>query len=183
MVISDRVHGKLDEVFRPILHRSREIWKTAHRAASPDQPSSIHKPASSQINAKDSLLSTGRKERTSPQEKAKIASRRIKRLSEPPTDKTRVQEVEDLPNGFLWEPCVDTNGQVHARLNKSHPFYDKVYRAYADEDPELVKAVDYLLWALAHAEYNIGYDDDEKIETMEAIRLFASSNLRRLLSE
>lgn len=183
VVLSDRVLGKLDEVFRPILHQSREIWKNANKHVPPDKPESIHKPASSQINAKDSLLSTGRKERTSPQEKEKRASERVPRLPEPPGNKIRVVEVDDLTNGLLWEPCVDKNGQVHVRLNKSHPFFDKIYRAYSTEDPELVEAVDYLLWALAHAEYNIGYDDDEKIETMEAIRLFASSNLRRLLAE
>lgn len=183
VVISDRVFSKLDEIFRPLLHRSRETWKNANRDTPPEKPASIHKPASSQINAKDSLLSTGRKERTSPQDKEKRASERFLRLPEPPGNKIRVVETDDLNDGLLWEPCVDTNGQVHVRLNKSHPFYDKIYRAYSTEDPELVEAVDYLLWAMAHAEYNIGYDDDEKIETMEAIRLFASSNLRRLLAE
>jgi hypothetical protein len=183
VVLSDRVHGKLDEVFRPILHRSREIWKSATKQVEPSQPDSIHKKSSSQINAKDSLLSTGRKERATPQEKARNASDRIKRLVEPPKDKVRVEATEDITNGLLWEPCVDTDGKVHVRINKSHPFYDRVYRTYASEDPDLIEAVDYLLWALAHAEYNIGYDENDKIETMEAIRLFASSNLRRLLSE
>jgi hypothetical protein len=91
--------------------------------------------------------------------------------------------MDELPDGLLWEPSLDKNGQVYVRVNKSHPFYDKVYRTYASEDPELVEAVDYLLWALAHAEYNIGYDDEVKVSIMDDLRRFASSNLRKLLAE
>lgn len=181
VVLSDRVHGKLTEVFRAILNQSRLTWVNAHKQGEPNEPENIHKPSSSQINAKDPLLSTGRKERATPQEKAKNASPKIKRIQSPSKGKIRVEAVDDITNGLLWEPCVDTDGKVHVRINKSHPFYDKVYRTYAGEDPDLIEAVDYLLWALAHAEYNIGYDEDDKIKMMEEIRLFASGNLRRLL--
>ena len=96
----------------------------------------------------------------------------------------RIIEVDSIDGGRLWEPSLDADsGQVYVRLNKSHPFYDTVYRTYASDDPTLIEAVDYLLWALAHAEYSVGYDDDNKIEIMETLRLFASDNLKRLLSE
>jgi len=184
VVISEKVRGKLKEIFTPALNHSRKLWQDAKKAEpQDDEQPNIHKPASSQINAKDPLLSTGRKERTTPEEMAAKASPKITRLPQPPKDKIRIIEMDELADGLLWEPSLDKNGQVYVRVNKSHPFYDKVYRAYASEDPELVEAVDYLLWGLAHAEYNIGYDDEQKVTIMDDLRRFASANLRKLLAE
>jgi hypothetical protein len=183
VVISEKVRGRLDTIFTPLLHQSRKLWIEAKKTEPAEEAPNIHKPASSQINAKDPLLSTGRKERTTPEEMAAKASPKITRLPQPPKDKIRVIEMDELADGLLWEPSVDKNGQVYVRVNKSHPFYDKVYRTYASEDPDLVEAVDYLLWALAHAEYNIGYDADDKVTIMDDLRRFASMNLRKLLAE
>ncbi len=186
VVLSDSVFSRLKDLFTPVLNHSRTLWigetKRTPPAAGGDD-ATLHKRASSQINARSSLLSTGRKERTSPKKKAEGASPRIKREKEAPRDKIRIREVESIDGGFLWEPSLDTDGQVYVRINKSHPFYDAVYRVYASEDATLIEAVDYLLWGMAHAEYNVGYDDDKKIDIMESLRRFASDNLRRLLSE
>jgi len=184
VVLSESVRGQLERVFTPVINHSRNLWKgEAKKKPAADEGTSIHKPASSQINAKGPLLSTGRKDRTSAKQKGSKASPRINRLPAPPKDRVRIIEVETLNDGLLWEPSLDNDGQVYVRINKSHPFYDVVYRAYSGEDPSFIEAVDYLFWGLAHAEYNVGYDEDDKIEIMESIRRFASDNLRRLLSE
>lgn len=183
VVLADAVQEKLKGLLKPALHQSRDLWKNAKRVEPGTPEPTVHTAANSQINAKDPLLSTGRKERLSPKDKAAKASKKIPRLPTEHKDKIRILEVAELPDGLLWQPTLDTNGQVCVQLNTSHPFYDKVYRAFATEDPDLVEAVDYLFWALAHAEYNIGYDEDDKIQIMEALRQFASGNLRRLLSE
>ncbi|MCC6909691.1 MAG: ATP-binding protein [Phycisphaerales bacterium] len=183
IVLADAVRTKLEDLLRPALHQSRDLWKSAKRVEPGQSEPTPHKAANSQINSKDSLLSTGRKEKLSPKDKAAKASKKIPRLSAEHRDKIRIIEVPELPDGLLWQPVLDKNGQVCVRINMGHPFHDKIYKSYKDEDPDLVEAVDYLLWALAHAEYNIGYDEDGKIEMMEELRRFASANLRRLLFE
>ena len=199
VVLPDHVRSKLEEKFGPALHMSTQTWRSAADKVTKTGKSnapSVHQPASSQINAKDGLLATGRKERTTSREKAEKASKnkKVSRISPPPKDKGRVRDVDDLPDGILWEPGYDENGQVYVRINRSHPFYVKIYRPGEDSDDretreqtreqrELVEAVDYLLWGLAHAEFNIGYDDQAKIDIMESIRRFTSQNLRTLLSE
>lgn len=186
VVLSDSVFSKLKDLLTPVINHSRTLWigEKKKTIATNGEDTSLHRNASSQINSKASLLSTGRRDRTSPKKRAEAASPKIKREKQSPRDKVRIIEVDSIDGGRLWEPSLDSeSGQVYVRINKSHPFYDAVYRASASDDPTLIDAVDYLLWALAHAEYSVGYDDDKKIEIMEALRLFASDNLKRLLSE
>lgn len=201
VVLPDHVRSQLERAFTPALHMSTQMWRTAAdkvtRSKTGGESPSIHRQSSSQINAKDGLMATGRKERTTPRQKAEQASKTAKklpRITQPPKDKVRIIEVPDLPDGLLWQPGYDENGQVYVQVNRSHPFYVKVYRPGEDADDrdnrehnreqrEFVEAVDYLLWGLSHAEFNIGYDDQDKIEMMERIRRFTSSNLRTLLSE
>lgn len=63
-----------------------------------------------------------------------------------------VQPVENIPGGNLWEP-VSIEGHNAVRLNTSHEYYRKVY-SRIKEFPDVVKAVDYLLWSLAQGEFN-----------------------------
>src|SRR5262249_50690246 len=97
VVVSDSVRDKLKEIFTPSLHQSRDIWKSAKKDEPKDDEPNIHKNASSQINAKDTLLNTGRKERTTPKEKVEKASPKIPRLPQPPKNKVRIIETDDLP--------------------------------------------------------------------------------------
>ena len=76
-----------------------------------------------------------------------------------------------------WQETLSTAGWPLDRAR------DREFEVSGMPNKERKGFVDYLLWGLAHAEYNVGYDEDAKIKMMETIRRFASDHLRRLLSD
>jgi hypothetical protein len=63
---------------------------------------------------------------------------------------SRIQSVDDLEGGVLFEPRLHGAEQV-ILINKSHPFYQKVYLGVWD-NPLAIQGFDFLLYSLAHAE-------------------------------
>lgn len=64
---------------------------------------------------------------------------------------TRIQPVDSLPGDVLFEPRLNGGDQV-ILINKSHPFYQKVYiQLY--QTPLAIQGLDFLLYSLAHAEW------------------------------
>lgn len=99
-------------------------------------------------------------------------------------ENSKVRAVESLDNGLLWEPGIYRDGSGHmmtyVKLNTSHPYYQKVYKACRD-NPNAVKALDYLLYSLADAEYST--TDEEAAENYEDMRIDVSRNLSKLVSD
>lgn len=93
-----------------------------------------------------------------------------------------IEEVSDIHDGHLWEPALrsitDDNHTTGVRLNKHHPFYSKVYLKGATNG-YTVEGIDFLLWALAAAEYN---NSNEELRSIFIdLREEVSINLKRLL--
>jgi hypothetical protein len=93
-----------------------------------------------------------------------------------------IEEVDDIHDGNLWEPSLrstsENNHITGVRLNKHHPFYPKVYLKAAASG-YTVEGIDFLLWALANAEYN---NSNEELKPIFAdLREEISLNLKRLL--
>jgi hypothetical protein len=92
-----------------------------------------------------------------------------------------VEAVENLENGVLWEPCLNSSSNVNhstgVRLSKAHDFYTKIYPR--GETKYSVEGLDLLLWAFAAAEHN--NCNDELKTVWEDIREEVSINLRKLL--
>lgn len=93
-----------------------------------------------------------------------------------------IQEVDDIHDGNLWEPTLRSTSAINhitgVRLNKHHPFYPKVYLKAASSG-YTVEGIDFLLWALATAEYNNSNEELRPIFT--DLREEVSLNLKRLL--
>ena len=93
-----------------------------------------------------------------------------------------IEEVDDIHDGNLWEPSLrstgDNNHITGVRLNKHHPFYPKVYLKGASSG-YTVEGIDFLLWALANAEFNNSNDELKPI--FADLREEVSSNLKKLL--
>jgi hypothetical protein len=64
---------------------------------------------------------------------------------------SRIEPVEDLQGGVLFEPVLRGSEQV-ILLNKSHPFYQKIYMALY-QDPLAIRGMDFLLYSLAQSEW------------------------------
>jgi len=93
-----------------------------------------------------------------------------------------IEEVDDIHDGNLWEPALrsttDKNHITGVRLNKHHPFYSKIYLKGASRG-YTVEGIDFLLWALANAEYN--NCNEEMRPIFLDLREEVSLNLKRLL--
>lgn len=93
-----------------------------------------------------------------------------------------IEEVDDIFDGQLWEPSLRSTGTSNhitgVRLNKHHEFYKKVYLKGASSG-YTVEGIDFLLWALATAEFNNCNDELKPIFT--DLREEVSRNLKKLL--
>lgn len=92
----------------------------------------------------------------------------------------RVHEEESLLGDDLWEPSCDKEGNTCVSLGKSHPYFHKMYNVCRD-NVEATKALDMLLWSLAHAE-NGEYSDVNK-HTLKGYRQKVGQTLRYLSLE
>jgi hypothetical protein len=90
---------------------------------------------------------------------------------------SRIVVVDTLDNGFLWEPRMNGSEQV-IYLNKSHPFYLKVYIELRN-NALAIQGLDFLLYALANAE-NLTRTDRVK-EQFTQMRQQMSNTLRTLV--
>ena len=98
--------------------------------------------------------------------------------------KSPIVGVENLANGILWEPAFykSPSGEVEmcVKLNMSHPYYQKAYRA-CKKDPVAIKALDYLIWSLAQAEY--ATMDQDSLENYLEMRIDVSRNLTHYVED
>lgn len=92
--------------------------------------------------------------------------------------------VTELPDSVLWQPRLVENSssilQTSVEVNVSHPFYQRAYDL-CKENPNAIKALDYLLWSLANAEYSA--KDQQSIDNFEEMRREVSRSLRKLAEE
>ena len=94
-------------------------------------------------------------------------------------DECRVVAADSLPGGGLWEPAI-IDGKHAVRINKSHPYYQKIYYPVLSQSV-LVTGMDALLWALAETELST-YNRDNQ-EQFEDIRYRVSRALKKLVDD
>ncbi len=92
----------------------------------------------------------------------------------------RVIPVDELPYGNLWQPCLTKEGKHAVKINRSHPFYQKVYYPILSQSV-MVSGIDSLLWALCEAENSTVNKDTE--EYYEDMRTSVSRQLNKLLKD
>jgi hypothetical protein len=101
-----------------------------------------------------------------------------------PTGNLYVTEADDVEDGFLWEPSLQSPGSegyvTAVRLNKRHDFYKKIYIRLASNGQGL-QGLDLMLWALSNAEYN--NTDEELMPVFKEFREQVSRNLKKLLDK
>jgi hypothetical protein len=91
----------------------------------------------------------------------------------------RVQPVDDLLGGILFEPVLMGSDQV-ILLNRSHPFYQKIYLGLYD-NYLAINGLDFLLYSLAHAE--LLTRTDRQKEQFRIMRTEMSNSLRQFVMD
>jgi len=97
-----------------------------------------------------------------------------------PDKKVRVQEEEALQGNLLWEAALDGDNYTCVRLGQSHPYFSRLYEVLKG-DTEAQKAIDMLLWSLAHAEF--GEYSDKNKTVLRGFRQDVSNTLDHLSLE
>ena len=92
----------------------------------------------------------------------------------------RVIPVDTLDDGQLWNPCIVDGGKHGVELNRSHPYYQKIYYPILQQNV-MVTGMDALLWALAEAE--LSTFNAETREQYEDMRIQVSRYLKKLISD
>jgi hypothetical protein len=103
----------------------------------------------------------------------------IKDYSGPGSRDSHIQVVDDLEGGILWEPRMNGADQI-ILLNRSHPFYRRVYLQLR-QNPLAVQGLDFLLFALANAEWMTRTDRAK--EQFYQMRRMMADTLRTLVLE
>ena len=103
----------------------------------------------------------------------------IKDYSGPTSRDSHIQVVDDLEGGILWEPRLKGADQI-ILLNRSHPFYRRVYLQLR-QNPLAVQGLDFLLYALANAEWMTRTDRAK--EQFYQMRRIMADTLRTLVIE
>jgi hypothetical protein len=103
----------------------------------------------------------------------------IKDYSGPASRDSHIQVVDDLEGGILWEPRMNGADQI-ILLNRSHPFYRRVYLQLR-QNPLAVQGLDFLLFALANAEWMTRTDRAK--EQFYQMRRMMADTLRTLVLE
>ena len=98
---------------------------------------------------------------------------------ERPDQNIFVEALDELKYRVLYEP-VWINQNVGVRINKSHPYYTKVYVPNLKQGVT-VQALDSLLWALVAAEMENTEDSTRRL--FEDLRMKISSTLERLVED
>lgn len=88
-----------------------------------------------------------------------------------------VQPADDVADGILFEPAIVEMHKA-VRINKTHPYYHKVYVPNLDKTV-IMQGMDSLLWALAVAE--LSATTDKTAESFKDMRFEVSRILRKLV--
>jgi hypothetical protein len=147
-------------------------------------PADLHGPSSAVIDAAGDLIDMPTVTRISDKE-VEIeglfgpTKTEIRDISGIGSRTTRIQMEEDLEGGVLFEPVLHGADQV-VLINKSHPFYQKIYIALKDE-PLAIQGLDFLLFSLANAEWMTR--TDRVREQFTQMRMTMGMTLRNLVAE
>lgn len=180
VIIPPQVRKKLKEIIAPWGNElKRKVEKTSN-----NNHGITHTPATNAINkhkddTKNAIICVEGDEATI-QNKYESTPAMLKGIHVYPETNIRVKEEVTLPGNLLWDAALDSEGYTCVRLGESHPYFSKLY-ATCKNEPEAQKALDMLLWSLAHAEFG-EYSDTNKT-VLRNFRQQVSSTLDHLSLE
>ena len=90
-----------------------------------------------------------------------------------------VQPVDSIDDGLLWEPCL-IDGHCGVRINRGHPYYERVYLPNISEGVT-IQGMDALLWGLSVAELNCITEPTKS--SFSELRYEVSRSLRKLVQD
>jgi hypothetical protein len=187
IILNESLYEWLREKFLPAPRREAELrYRRGAAAALSGAAALSHAMSNNAIHAKAEDLKSVKVEKidkssgevtiTNKHGKAKLKLV----ISEPKNPgELHVQDVDDIANGLLWEPAL-INSNQGVRINKGHPYYQKVYLPNKNSGVT-IQGLDSLLWALCVAE--MGTINDQTRKHFDELRFEVSRILRSLVDD
>lgn len=174
-----------EEQLRALLNegakKSRLAWQNAGRLISQRTGTTPHAEINEELDRAADLAEKDEsidEEAAPPQERERLRQRREGALERQPATEEersrleesgeRVQYVSSLDHNQLWERAHDPTSGLIVRVNTAHRLFRDIVNAQM-ENAAFVKVFDVLLFALAHAEYDLVYKSGFPEQTVEGI--------------
>ena len=148
VVIEEGIAQVLDRIWKPSRIKGQEKYRDTNRRTGMQDPAPDHAQSSRAISAVESSISTSDVERV---------DEHTTRVNT--TDSSYIVETVQTPREvlvdpieseaiWLWKPTYREGDKVAVQLNKSHEYYQRVYRRFQDSRP-MINALDMVFWSLA----------------------------------
>jgi hypothetical protein len=182
------VDPNLEDTLKQILsgprrHADQRYREGRVRELGGKAPLGVHEPANKAIQGASPTVSRSTLESKDPAKGSAVISNALGRVTvkytQLETSGVFVEAVDELPFNVLYEPrWINQNPGVY--INKSHPFYTKVYLPNLNSGVT-IQAIDSLLWALANAEFD--HTQESTRRTFEDMRYHISRALHILVED
>ena len=185
--LNEKIYAHIKDQFIPAPKRAaNDKYRTGIDKKIKDNTKNAHTESNRNIDSKASSIEEAKVTVTNPETGEVIIRNRNGAFNSVITVKSaenpgecRVDAAESLNGGVLWEPAI-VDAKPAVRINKSHPYYQKVYYPVLEQN-YTVTGMDALLWALAETELET-YNDDIK-DLFEDIRYRVSRALKKLVND
>lgn len=186
ILLNDELYDFIQRELEPAWRQAEQKYRQRDKKVSANAPDEAHRPANNAIESKAHLAEVSRITEADPQtNEATVENNNgtvhthITITSKNQDGLTRVIPVSELDSGELWDPML-ADGKKAVGINKSHPFYQKVYYPQLNNQ-NAVEGMDFLLWALSEAE--LGSFTEDSQEFFRDMKLNASRILEKLVSD
>lgn len=182
------IDPNLEDIVKQVLAGPRRDANDRYREGrsanlSNSSPIGLHDPANKAIQSATATVSKAKLESTDPSKGSAVITNAMGtvtvKYAHQESKGIFVEAVDELPFNVLYEPrWINQNPGVY--INKSHPFYTKVYLPNL-KSGVTIQAMDSLLWALANAEFD--HTQEATRRTFEDMRYHVSRALHLLVED
>lgn len=193
VLFPDYAYSSLEEVMRPVVRSSKEIWNSMKSKTEYVVPNSELKHERSNVmldEASPILVNEEKGEienmehilEQNAEELRQVYNNRENLITALRDSSNRIVIVEQLENDMLWKPGIGgKNGSdVVVYISRSHPFYQYIYKELEAGEDALV-ILDALFLNLSMAEVSINATDRLLVKIFDKLRSSASLQLSRFI--
>lgn len=193
VIFPDYAYSSLEEVMRPVVRSSKEIWNSMKSKTEFVVPNSQkkHERSNVMLNEVTPILVNEEKGEIenmeqileqNAEELKQVYNNRENLISALRDSSNRIVIVDNLENDMLWKPGIGgKNGaEVVVYISRSHPFYQYIYKNLEAGEDALV-ILDALFLNLSMAEASINATDRMLIRVFNKLRSSASLQLSRFI--
>lgn len=193
VIFPDYAYSALEEVMRPVIRSSKEIWnsmkaKTEYTVSNSEKK---HERSNAMLDGVTPVLINEEKGEIenmeqiledNAEELKSVYNNREYLIAALKESSNRIIIVDELENDMLWKPGIGgKNGsEVVVYISRSHPFYQYIYKDLEAGEDALV-ILDALFLNLSMAEASINATDRMLVKIFDKLRSSASLQLSRFI--